>query len=215
MRPSFFFSCPGLLAALLLCAGGARAELISFGYSWGGTPSTPASAAAAGSVALSLAADGSASAVGGGSPTFIPGATFVTTSTATDSAPDTFDVKYGLSLHLTDTESGEFADLTFSGTLSGSLTATGSTLLAVFDNPLTRTAVLGAHAYTVTISPIFFDVPGPGGTPVQIGALVKADGNPGPVPQQTPEPSSLLLAGLALPMVGAAWRRRRVARDRS
>jgi hypothetical protein len=202
------------LAVALLPPGAARAELLDYSYHWSVSPGSVIPAGT-GSVMLALAGDGSASSqVGAGSPTTIPAVTLTTSSSAT-TTPDTFNASYALSLHLTDTASGESGDLTFSGTLKGTLTATASTLVNKFGHPFTKHLKLGGHQYFVTIDPGQLNLPAPGaGSPAQVNGLVTIRGNPNPPPgQQTPEPSALVLAGVGLCSAGLAWRRlRRAAR---
>ena len=59
MKPLSYFSCLALAAALLLGAGGARADVANFTYSWSTVPSPPVFPSGTGSVALALAPDGS------------------------------------------------------------------------------------------------------------------------------------------------------------
>jgi len=209
MKPLSALACFALVASLL-SASVARAEFADFSYSWSTSPSPPLFPGGTGSVALALAADGSASAAINGGATLIPGAAIITTSSAGGTtSPDHFNVAYSMTLHLTDTSSGQSDDLTFSGTLSGNLTSDSSTLTSTFDNPVTRHTTLGVHAYSVTIDPTLLNIPAPGSpTPAEINAQVKVHGPPVlPPPFQTPEPSTLLLAVVALPLM-RAWRNR-------
>jgi hypothetical protein len=207
---------PMLAVVVLLGAGQARADMIDFSYSWSVQPGS-VFPGGTGSATLAAAADGTASAeLGSSTPTFIPGATLTTTSSATD-VPDSFGTTFSMKVHLTDTASSEAGDLTFSGSLAGTLTFSTSSLTATFDDPFTKTLTLGDHTYTVTIDPSLVSAPAPGATsPASVDAKVTvADAGPvDPPPAQTPEPTSLVLAGLGLPLLVAAraWRRAKSAR---
>jgi hypothetical protein len=206
------FSCPLLALTFLLTGGNARAEMIDFSYGWTVSPSPPVYSSGTGVVAVSAYADSSASATLGGTATLIPGASISTNSSASAAQPDHFDVAYSMTLHLTDAGSSQAADLTFSGTLAGELTSGSSTLKSSFHNPVTQQTTLGGHLYSVTIDPVMADISV--GPAAQINALVKVGGQTQPTSQQTPEPSTLLLAGLALPLFGVAWKRRKDSRSR-
>src|SRR4051812_14424509 len=107
---------PLLTAVVLLGAGQARAEMIGFSYQWTAQPTIIPGGT--GSVALAAVDPGTASAeLGSSTPTFIPGATVTTTSSATD-VPDSFSTPFSMKVHLTDTASSESGDLTFTGTVA-------------------------------------------------------------------------------------------------
>jgi hypothetical protein len=208
---------PLLTAVVLLGAGQARAEMVAFSYQWSVQPSVIP--AGTGVATFAAAPDDVASVeLGSMTPAFIPGSTATTTSSAPPETPDVFNSPFGMTLKLTDTASGQFGELTFSGALSGKLTATGSPpddpLKATFDDPFTKTLTLGDLVYSVTIDPTLVNLPAPGATSQSlIGALVTVapkDGDPPPPTHNTPEPTSLVLGatavlGLAL---RRAWRRR-------
>jgi hypothetical protein len=209
-----------LVAAGLVCAGTARADVIAFSYDWSISPGAviAGTGEATGSVAFALAADGSSSATLGGGSVSVPGATISSTSTAGGTVPpDHYSSPFSLTLRLTDTASGNFKDLTFSGNLAGDMTATSSTVKATFAS-LTQSASLGGHAYSATIDPGVVNIQDPTSKDLaKITALVSVSDpvvDPPPPTHNTPEPSTLLLAGLAIPLLGAAARHRRRARDR-
>jgi hypothetical protein len=205
--------------AVLLMLGGSRvrAEMVDFSYAWSTTPGAVLTGGT-GNVSLALTPDGSSSVeVGSPTPTFIPAATVTTSSSATQPA-DVFNAPFGLTLHLTDTASGQAGDLTFNGTVSGELTGTTSTLNNTFSEPVTQTLTFGDLVYTVTIDPVTTSLPAPGeAAGVLFDAMVTAqrNGEPPPPPPPgggavgAPEPSSLVLGGSALLLLGLARRRLR------
>jgi hypothetical protein len=151
-----------------------------------------------------------------------------TSSIATDAAPDSFaSVPFDLSVTFTDikaTGSGSAGKITsgsvkFSGTFSAS-NVTKSSLLpeeTTWTTDKTGEVVLGGddvgwRKYTVTVNSI--TPPGqPGGAPGSIQAIVTIEDTTAPegsgeeTPSATPEPASLVLAGLGLPLFIMARRR--------
>jgi hypothetical protein len=219
---------PLLAAVLLLGAGQARAELIDFSYQWTVMPSAVIPGGT-GTVTLSTAPDGAGQAeLGSSTPTFIPGATVTTTSSATE-PPDSFNTPLSMKLHLTDEKTGLSGDLSFSGTIAGQLTATSSTLTSTFDGPVTQELKLANRVYSVSIDPALVSLPAPGATsPGSIDARVSVASRGGPPfdppgggppgggppgggppggspPIGAPEPSALLLGATAV--LGLAARR--------
>lgn len=213
-----------LLSFAVLGAGRASAEMVDYSYQWStssggivvGTNATTGNGLSTGSVAFALFADGTASAESGGGPSVIPAASVSTTGSASDAAPDVFASPFDLTLRLTDAASGEFGDLTFTGTVNGSLTATASSLTADLDGPLTRALTLGAFVYEVTIDPASVSVPAPVSPPALLGAFVRVSELRPDVPvTQTPEPAGLLLAGVGLSLTALSAARSRLARRRA
>jgi hypothetical protein len=216
------------LALFCLAGPKARADLIQWSYNWGSTPlSVSADGASTGGISLSTP---SSTATGSSD---IIAANLSTFSSALPGTFDTFTNKpYSLNLSLTDTASGAAGNLTFKGLFSGALSPTSAQITNVFLSPLTQALNLGANTYSVTIGP--FSPPGiPGSTNLgSIGAHVQVTSGSPPVTvppvtvppvtvpptglDQSPEPTTLVLAGLGLPLVGAArglrWLRGRLAR---
>lgn len=195
----------------------ARADLIDFSYQWAVTPTTVASGTGLVSITPEPKGTGQFDTVAG-TAAFIPSVAITTTSSATDAAPDLYPGsgtgKFSLALSLTDTASGQTGILTFNGLISGKLSSqTINTLTATFDTPLSQSLTLGSHQYSVAVDS-FANLPKPGATAnVFLSAGVSVTGGNGPPPPpppppptaDTPEPSSLVLGGVAL--AGFAARR--------
>lgn len=209
---------PLLTAVVLLGAGQARAEMVSFSYQWSVQPSViPAGTGVATFAAVDPVT--TSAELNSSTPTYVAGATATTTSSATAESPDVFNSPFSMTVTLTDSASGLFGDLTFDGTLSGKLTASGlpldDPLRATFADPFTKKLTLGDHTYSVTIDPTLVSLPAPGATSQSlIGALVmvssKVDDPPDDdTPHKTPEPTSLLLGVTAIMglAVRRAWQR--------
>src|SRR5581483_8755409 len=107
--------------------------------------------------------------------------------------------------------------LTFSGVFSGELSARSANIKNSFSGETTRTVTLGGNTYQVSLSNDLYSPPGPPGisNAGSISAHVEVTpasddtgGGPGGGPSDTPEPSTMLLSGLGLSVLGAAsWRR--------
>jgi hypothetical protein len=200
---------PALAAALLLAAGSARGEFVDFSYGWSMKPA-PVLPSGTGNVTFSLEA-GDARGEAGGAQVSIPGATIQTSSVATGSG-DKYHADFDMTLTLR--EGDKSGDLTFRATVAGALTGSSSSATVAFHDPVTQTVHVGGHDYTVTIGPTTVNVPSPvAAFSAKIDALVRVGAQGAPAPNQTPEPSALALAGLALPLLGGAWRLRRVRRQ--
>jgi hypothetical protein len=193
---------------LLLVASGRQARA-DFMFHWTVAPNANGVfPSGSGSVALTLAQDGTGTSAGG----TIPAAAIAVSSGAKPTSPDTYDVKYQLTLHLSDTNNGQPTQtgaLTYNGEITGTASTAGATMTNTFSDPLTQKLVLGSHTYTVTIQPTTVTWAGLAPTSTPITAKISVDGQS---VQPTPEPSALLLAGLAAPALGYFWRRRNAAR---
>jgi hypothetical protein len=199
------------LACLLLSAGLARADLISWSFSWApGTQTLHADAPGSGTVALSSF---------GGTLDSHPGelvgvaAAYATySSTAPDAAPDHFThAPFSLTLGLTDNASHQSGSLTFTGAFDGDLSATSGAGLGVTPNGTAGgTLTLGSHLYTVSLGP-YVAPPYPA---TSFPGVLVADVRPSNV-QPAPGPSGLVLGGLALPLLGLAARRQPPPRART
>jgi len=119
---------------------------------------------------------------------------------------------YQLSLTLRDQASGASGSLTFNGYFSGDLTLNsfGNTLTNNFVGPTTQSLKLGSNLYSVTIGPVVLPQTFVGASGWSTDGSISASISVQPVTSATPEPSSLLLACLAVPPLGLArWLRRR------
>jgi hypothetical protein len=194
---------PIAAALLLFGASQARAEYMNWSYHWSISPG-PVLSSGTGGVALALNPDGAGAST-------IPAASVTTTSAAT-TTPDNFNAGYDLTLALKDNQTNVTDNLTYHGTIKGTLTSTGSELTNTFSEPTTQQVFISGHTYIVTIAPTFVALGAPGATATLISANVSVlDGQGGvPVVQSVPEPSTMLLAGLAMSsLLGAsAWRSR-------
>jgi hypothetical protein len=204
-----------LVALLLAAASPVRADFLDWGYHW--KINTPVLASGTGSVALAAVQDGT------GSTSAIPAVSITTTSLANQTNPDVYHATYALTLSLTDglsTSSKTSGTLTFEGLISGSLTATSSSLTNTFlstpSNPLTQQLTLGQHVYTVTIAPTVTHLLAPGSlTPPLVDATVRVsdvqNNGGGGTASGTPEPASLVLGGLGFSLLGVGcwWKRTR------
>jgi hypothetical protein len=206
--------------ALVLSLGGSlRADFIAWTYSWSRDPiSVAADSPGTGGVSLTQEATPK-NAVGSSD---IVATNLRIFSSATADNPDKLNVggSYTLSLTLTDSASGQAGTLTFTGKLSGTFSAANSNITNVFNSPTTQMIVLGGNNYSVTIGP--YSPPGPPSASnagsiaahvdVVAGTGGGGTGGGGGGIQDVPEPSTMLLAGLGLSLVGGvAWRKRRLA----
>ena len=217
------------LALLGFAGTSARADFISWSYNWGSTPlSVSADGASTGGISLSTPSGN----VTGSSD--IIAANLTTFSSALPGTLDTFTSKpYSLNLTLTDGPSGASGTLAFNGAFSGTLSPTSAHITNAFSDPTTQKLHLGNDTFLVTIGP--YSAPGiPGSTNLgSIGAHVEVTPDsvpvttpappppppppptsPPPVIDQAPEPTALVLAGLALPVLGAARGLRRLYQHR-
>jgi hypothetical protein len=189
----------------------ARAEMIDFSYQWTTLPASVSSSGNTVSITPQPSGTGHYDTVLAQTQ-FIPSLAITSnagnsTATFPDPSLPAGSANFQLSLSLTDAASGKTGSLTFGGSVSGTLSATTSTATTTFTN-LTQTLLLGSHLYSVTLDP-FSHVPIPGATGTGfVSAGVSAssvNGPPPPPPTNTPEPSSLVLGGIAL--AGLAARR--------
>jgi PEP-CTERM motif len=208
----------------LLVTGSVRADNIPWGYSAASTDifnnNNPIKSS-------SISFAGSSGVASGDSGIIIYNLT--TSSTAADVSPDSFsNVPFNLGVTFTDIKATSSASgtakasdtLSFAGLFNANNVTTKSLLPGMnsWTSPTTAELVLGADdtgwsKYSVQIAS--FTPPGqPGGAPGSIQAVVTITPVDGPIGSndppptgQTPEPASLLLAGLGLPLVVLVRRR--------
>jgi len=205
-------TCAGIATALLLLASSsARADLLSWGYNW--EPSTAKISANGGGSGYLTLTDEPANSATGGSNTVVTNIHAV--STAPYNTPDVYNkVPVTFTLQLEDQASKATGSLTFSGYFSGTTTGSSSNVYFTLTSPQSQSLTLGGNTYTVGMGT--YTPPGPPGA-ANAGSLsasvtVTAGTGTGGI-SSVPEPSALMLAGLALPWVGlSGWRMRRKSR---
>jgi hypothetical protein len=208
-----------LLVSLALGVA-ARADMITpWSYSWTRSPiSVPADNNGTGGISMTVAPLTPGTHVVGDSD--INAVNLSTFSSAPAGTVDSFtNANYSLTVQLTDMNSNTSGSLTFHGFFSGTLSTTSAQIDNTFLNPLTQSIVLGQHDYTVALNT--YVPPGlPDSTTFgSIGAHVSitdsiidpppgsgGGGGTGGGVSTVPEPSTLLLAGLAVPAGLALWR---------
>jgi hypothetical protein len=216
--------------AVLIVGTNVRADSIPWGYA-----ATPTSIVnnGGGSATSTISFTAGSGVASGNSGIIIYNVT--TTSTAPDGSPDSFtNVPFNLAVTLTDVKGTGSASLSAvsSGTVNfaGLFNATNVTNKSLlpgtntWTSPTTANITLGApdtgwNNYNVQV--ISFTPPGqPGGAPGSIEAVVTITPGTAPPggsgetpPSATPEPASLVLAGLGLPLV--VLLRRRMKKDQA
>ncbi len=131
-------------------------------------------------------------------------------SAAPNSAPDTFGASSGnwsAGLVLTDSASGQSANMTFTGKFGGTFSASNANITSTL-NPETQQVTLGGNTYSVSLTS--YTPPGPPGASNSGSISAHVTVTPGVTIQGVPEPSTLLLSGLGLSSFGlVSWRKRR------
>jgi len=200
MNRRLLISACALLFAACAWTTPARADTVPWSYNW--TPGSLTVPATAGSGFLTLTNEPPSSVYG---DTDVVATNVRTVSSAGPDAPDVFtNAAYSLTMQLTDDQSGLSGNLTFTGLFNGQMTSGSAKITNAFTGLQTQSVTLGLHEYTVTVGPYL--PPGPpnasnaGGIGASVTVLTLEDstGNPdgGPVTHPTPEPSSMVLAGL-------------------
>jgi hypothetical protein len=193
------------LFVILAAARPAHADQILWNYNWSRSPGIIYSDTSTGSY-ITLTDEPLHSASGNSD---VVATNLRTYSNATPASPVTFTAKaYTLALFLQDVASGLSGTLTFTGQFDGTLSELNSNITNTFTGEATQQLRLGNNLYTATIGP--YTPPGPTGSTnagsISAFAQVSVQSI---VIQDVPEPSTIWLAGCAVPLAGfALWRRR-------
>jgi hypothetical protein len=218
-----------IVLMLVLCgSNAARAEFMDWSYHWSISPA-PVMASGTGTVSVALGWAGTGS-------TNLLAAALTTSSVASASQPDVYHDKVNMTLHITDQATHQSGNLTFTGSLNGWVTGNNAQLRLNISTP-TEHIDIGGHEYWVrlpevtqllhpgssTVPTLYAQVQvwnvapphltNPGVTPAS--TFHPASAPTGPSTASTPEPPSLLLAGLSISLLGfrGTWRlRRKVSR---
>jgi hypothetical protein len=190
------------LAIGLVGAEAARAEFISWSYSWTGVPAVITSDNN-GTGQIVLQGQSGQPTTQLNSPLVGPAVLATFSSQAPANNPDHFtDKTFTLSLTLTDGSSGAQGTLNFTGFFQGTLSKTTNHVMTTVNRPLAQFLLLGQHMYAVVLSPLV--IPPRGGLPEIFEAAIDVSNV-----ATSPEPSTLVLASATLPFLALAlWRRR-------
>ncbi|HTU17319.1 MAG TPA: hypothetical protein VMG10_04595 [Gemmataceae bacterium] len=209
-----------LIVLLAAAASQARADYLNWTYT--STPSvvgvTVGAGSPSGGATVSLTNFNNAAGA-----TSIPVIAYVTsTSVAAPGVSFNGSSSYNLALTITDGTTHDSGTLNFTGTITGSLSATSSSLVNTLTPVTTNSLTLDGHTYTVSIPNA--DLLSPNSPQTNIMATVSVSdasqgGNPSPqggsTPppvQSAPEPTSLVLGSLGFSCFGfGCWWKRRFA----
>ena len=197
------------LLAAFLPAAPVRADFIPWKYSWSRSPSIIYSDSSNNSY-IYLSEESPL--VNAGNNTWVVATNLSVVSDADPEDPATFTNKpYTLTLFLLDVQSNASGTLDFSGVLNGTISQFTADVTTQFTSLTNQQLTLGTHLYDITIGP--YAPPGPpeANQPGAISGHVMVRVTD---IQKTPEPSSLILAALGVPL-GYRLLRRRAARKQA
>jgi len=197
-------------SAVLLCWGTeARADKIDWSYNW--TPSSTEILSDSGQSKLILSNEpvGKATTIVGNSTDVV--ATNIKTQSSVD--PGTLDTftnqPFSLSVTITDTASTKSGTLTFTGLFNGTLNSGAAKIIATMTGSLVQSIVLGSSKYTVTMGqPNQYSAPSPPDS-TNLGSISASAAVTVATSSDSPEPASILLAGLGLTAGAGYWWKRR------
>jgi hypothetical protein len=207
-----------LTALLAVTASHARADYLNWSYT--SSPSVPGVSVGTGTSSASVALTDYTNQPGALSIPVVAYFTATNSSTPVNFSGST----YSLALTITDNTTHDHGTLTFSGTISGGLSASHSTLANTFSASSPASLTLDGHTYTVSIPTT--NLLSPQTSQANIFATVSVQdvtNNPPPVNNPppgggthgTPEPASLVLAGLGFSLLGTGrWWSSRASRRR-
>lgn len=197
-----------LLVLMAACAGQARADYLNWTYSANASVNAVAVSPSpqSGGATVSFA-DYNTPQPGG---TSVPIEGYVTTTSST--TPISFNNSFDLALKITDGATHDSGTLSFTGSLTGSLAATTSSVVASFAPVNSNSVTLDGHTYTVTIPPVSLAPPTSPQENIMASISVTNVSPPSvpPPTSSTPEPTGLLLSSLGITCFGTVclWKRR-------
>jgi hypothetical protein len=193
------------LALILIAGGNVRADFIDWSFDWNVSPSAISSAKFGRAGLWDLGASGMDFNSSGAR---LYGPSLQAFSGAPAATPDRYDVSYNLTYHVWDRRSHQAGAVTFHGTLFGTISSSDSNLTNTFSSwsePLS----LDGRLYEVSLTPPTYQfvygigiIPPPEGQ--GITAMVVE------VPQHAPEPSGLVLGGIAASTVALIGARKMI-----
>jgi hypothetical protein len=190
---------PAAVAILLSASAAARADLVHWSYSWAHTGSITA-----GSSSISFTDEALAHAVGSSD---IISENLKVVSGADPTTPNHLSGGYWLALTITDDVTHATGTVVFTGTLDGLVSSSSASVTNTFTGLTTvPTPPISGITYQVTIGP--YTPPGPPSSSNFGGIAAHVDVR-GEHITSTPEPSTMMMAGLGLSLLGLlSWKRR-------
>jgi hypothetical protein len=210
---------PALLVLMTACAGQVHADYLSWTYSANANvDAVSVNPSPQSGGAIVSFADYNTPQPGG---TNVPIEGYVTTTSST--TPISFNnSSFDLALKITDSATHDSGTLNFTGSLSGALTATTSSVVASFAPVNSNSLTLDGHTYTVSIPSVALAPPTSPQENIMASISVTGGGGTPPPPppppppptNSTPEPTSLLLSILGVSCFGTVrwWKRQRSPR---